>query len=82
MKGTLTVNKNNVINRNIIGGGVNFNFSDYVYYDFTRGDGFNYFLPYYYDIKEMEDQLWDEYFKLIDFSGMQYVRLQVSYTQW
>ncbi|MFA6736119.1 MAG: hypothetical protein WCR87_04290, partial [Saccharofermentanales bacterium] len=46
MAGSLNINMDRVINRNIIGGGVNFSFSDYVYYDFTSSSGFNLHVPH------------------------------------
>lgn len=82
MTGKLSVDLGKTINKNIIGGGVNFAFSDYVYYDFDKGDGFNLQVPYCFNLKELEEPLWEDYFKLIDFTCMQYVRLQVSFTQW
>jgi len=81
MTGKLLVDSKTVINPSIVGGGVNFAFSDYVYIDLTTGSGFSRQIPYSSDPKE-EEQLWDEYFTLADFMGMQYVRLQVGYTQW
>ena len=82
MSGTLTVDPKKVVNASIIGGGVNFAFSDYVYYDFVACDGWAQTLPAYFGIEDMEKPMWEQFFKAMEFSGMQYVRLQVNYTQW
>lgn len=81
IKGSLKIEPQNVINKSIIGGGVNFSFSDYVYFDYINGGGFSQNLPYSEDPK-LEDKMWEEFLHLIDICGMQYIRLQVSYTQW
>lgn len=82
MAGSLNINMDRVINRNIIGGGVNFSFSDYVYYDFTSSSGFNLHVPHGFGIKDIEDPMWENYFKAMEFTGMEYVRFQVNYLQW
>ena len=85
MKGTLTVDFSEVINENIIGGGVNFDFSSYVFINLVNGGEWSgvrsQHIPYSTNEKELE-KLWQEYFDMIDYSGMQYVRLCVSMTMW
>ncbi len=84
MKGTLNLNFDEVINPDIIGGGVNFDFSSYVFMNLVNGGEWevrSQHIPFSHDKSEM-DELWQEYFDLIDYSGMQYVRLCVSMTMW
>ncbi len=78
---TLRVDPQTVINPAIVGGGVYFAFSDYVYTDLVTGESFSRQIPYSPDPAE-EERLWEEYFRLADYTGMRYIRLQVSYTQW
>lgn len=85
MRGTLRVDFDNVINPEIIGGGVNFDFSSYVFINLVNGGEWNgvrsQHIPYSKNESAM-DKLWEEYFDMIDYSGMQYVRLCVSMTMW
>jgi alpha-galactosidase len=85
MKGTLRVNFDEVINPDIIGGGVNFDFSSYVFINLINGGEWSgvrsQHIPYSPNKKTLENLLKD-YFELIDESGMQYVRLCVSMTMW
>jgi len=81
LKGELIVDTEKIINADIYGGGVNFAFSDYVYYDFIHGGGFNLHLPYV-PYNENDEEAFKEFFSILDYTGMQYVRLQVSYTMW
>ena len=85
MKGTLTVNFDEIINPDIIGGGVNFDFSSYVFINLLNGGEWSgvrsQHIPYSNNEKRM-DALWQEYFDMIDYSGMQYIRLCVSMTMW
>lgn len=81
MNGTLTVDTSKVVNASVVGGGINFAFSDYVYFDYLEGGGFAQTLPYHYDEAE-ENRRWDVFEKQLKFTGTKYVRLQVNYTQW
>ena len=47
MNGTLTVDSSKVVNASVVGGGINFAFSDYVYFDYLEGGGFAQTLPYH-----------------------------------
>lgn len=87
MTGVLTVRPDEIINSSIIGGGVNFDFSSYVFINLVNGNEWgtgnlrSQHIPY--SPKPVEvDGLWKEFFELIDISGMQYVRLNVSFTMW
>lgn len=85
MYGTLTVDTGTVVNKSIIGGGVNFGYSDYIYINLDTAHEWpsrSQHIPFYYGYEDIEEFLWDDYFKMIDFSGMQYVRLGVSYNMW
>ncbi|MBR5797865.1 MAG: hypothetical protein IKY29_02820 [Clostridia bacterium] len=85
MRGTLSIDFDNVINPEIIGGGVNFDFSSYVFINLVNGGEWagvrSQHIPYTKDQSKI-DQYWKEYFDMIDYSGMQYVRLCVSMTMW
>lgn len=84
MKSTLNLNFGEVINPDIIGGGVNFDFSSYVFMNLVNGGEWevrSQHIPYSTNENEL-DKLWQEYFDMIDYSGMQYVRLCVSMTMW
>ncbi len=87
MKGTLDVDFGEVINPDIIGGGVNFDFSSYVFINLTNGGEWgtgplrSQHIPFSHS-KKVADSLWEDYFDLIDQTGMQYVRLNVSFTMW
>jgi len=87
LQGTLTVWTDEVINKDIIGGGVNFDFSSYVFINLLYGGEWgsgnlrSQHIPYSNNPAEI-DGLWEEYFDMIDTSGMQYVRLNVSFTMW
>ncbi|MBQ4152731.1 MAG: hypothetical protein IJD11_00115 [Oscillospiraceae bacterium] len=81
MNGTLTVDTSKVVNASVVGGGINFAFSDYVYFDYLNGGGFAQTLPYHYDEAE-ENRRWDVFEKQLKFTGTKYVRFQVNYTQW
>jgi hypothetical protein len=85
MKGDLTVNFDEIINPDIIGGGVNFDFSSYVFINLVNGGEWSgtrsQHIPYSKNEKKLE-ALWNDYFEMIDYSGMQYVRLCVSMTMW
>ncbi|MHB0999697.1 MAG: hypothetical protein ACYC27_10675 [Armatimonadota bacterium] len=81
LKGNLTIDMNKVINPDIIGCGVNFAFSDYEYIDYPSGGEWtnihSQHLPYPDDKKE-----WDNFNKLMDYMGFQYVRMCVGMFQW
>ncbi len=85
MKGTLNVDFDQIINPDIIGGGVNFDFSSYVFINLVNGGEWagvrSQHIPYSTNATKLE-KLWQEYFDMIDYSGMQYVRLNVSMTMW
>ena len=87
MRGTLKADTQNIINPDIIGGGVNFDFSSYVFINLCNGGEWgtgplrSQHIPYSHS-KKVADSLWKEYCGLIDETGMQYVRLNVSFTMW
>lgn len=85
MTGTLWIDFDDVINPDIIGGGVNFDFSSYVFINLVNGGEWSglrsQHIPYTKDQSKL-DRYWQEYFDMIDYSGMQYVRLCVSMTMW
>ena len=85
MKGTLKVNYDKIINPKIIGGGVNFDFSSYVFINLINGGEWSstrsQHIPYSKNAAAV-DNLWKDYFEVMDFTGMSYVRLNVSFTMW
>ena len=87
MKGTLNVNYDKIINPEIIGGGVNFDFSSYVFINLINGGEWgtganrSQHIPYSKNAAAI-DKLWEDYFEVMDFTGMSYVRLNVSFTMW
>lgn len=86
IEGKLSIHAGDVINPEIIGCGVNFSFSDYVYMDYEHGTQWtglrSQHLPYTYGMKELEDKEWEHYMNLMDYMGFQYVRMGVGLTQW
>ena len=86
MTGTLTVDTSKVVNASIVGGGINFAFSDYTYFDYINGtSGGRFFaqtMPFCFEIEDAEKLQWETFAKQLKFTGTQYVRLQVNYTQW
>ncbi len=87
MKGTLKVNYDKIINPEIIGGGVNFDFSSYVFINLINGGEWgtgslrSQHIPFSKS-KSVIDGLWKDYFEVLDYTGMSYVRLNVSFTMW
>ena len=82
INGSVTI-KNQVINDNITGLGVNLSFSDYEYIDFSVEPGYEWGSLHSQHIPYPDDQEgWDDFFELIDFLNPQFVRMQVGMTQW
>lgn len=81
LAGRATIDVGKTVNPAIIGGGVNFAFSDYCYIDFPTGGEWDKIhsqhLPYPDEAEE-----WENFRRLMDYAGFQYVRLGVGVTQW
>ena len=87
IKGSIQINLNQVINSNIIGPGVNFDFSAMIPVNLLTGEEWagirSQHIPYTLLLsKEEEERAWNDYFKLIDFMDFKYVRMSASLTQW
>ncbi|MCE5197997.1 MAG: hypothetical protein ABFD54_13870 [Armatimonadota bacterium] len=77
LTGEAVVSIRNIINPKIIGGGVNFAFSDYTYTHLTDG------YTWAQQIPLMDDKVeWANFNNLMDFAGFQFVRFEVGVTQW
>lgn len=81
LTGRATIDVRKTVNPAVIGGGVNFAFSDFNYINFRSGgewgDIHSQHLPCPDDKKE-----WASFMRLMDYAGFQYVRLGVGVTQW
>ena len=81
LTGSATLDIDETINPAVIGGGVNFAFSDYNYIHFPTGGEWgeihSQHLPYPDDVEE-----WTSFKRLMDYASFQYVRLEVGVTQW
>ncbi|MBE6903644.1 MAG: hypothetical protein E7480_03455 [Ruminococcaceae bacterium] len=87
LTGSIQINLNQIINSNIIGPGVNFDFSCMVPVNLETGAEWenvrSQHIPYTFKLTEKEAKKeWDNYFKLIDFMDFKYVRMSVSISQW
>ncbi len=85
MKGTLNVNYDKIINPEIIGGGVNFDFSSYVFINLINGGEWSSTRSQHIPFSKSEavvDKLWEDYFAVMDYTGMSYIRLNISFTMW
>lgn len=78
---SVTVDFERVINPEVIGGGVNFALSDFLYIGYperTEWDGIHSrHLP---DLENAAE--WQNLYELMDFAGFNYIRLEVGMTQW
>lgn len=75
LEGTLAVDMTKTVNGNIIGNGFNFNYSAVV--DRSQYFPFMPFAP-----EEVEKKEWEQFLKMTDYTGANYVRLMVDYTMW
>lgn len=80
--GTLSVDLNTVINPDVIGPGINFDFCYTADMNLQTGTG-NEVFPNTAGMSDTDAQTaWDAYFKLIDYMDFKYVRFMVSPTLW
>lgn len=87
IQGSIQINLNQVVNSNIIGPGVNFDFSSMIPINLLTGEEWagirSQHIPFTLLMsKEEEEKAWNDYFKLVDFMDFKYVRMSVSLTQW
>ncbi|MCL2158895.1 MAG: hypothetical protein FWH48_05765 [Oscillospiraceae bacterium] len=82
VSGTLEIDLNNVINPDLIGAGVNFNFCYIAEMDLQTGQGTGGFPNTAGMSKTDAQNAWDEFFALIDYMDFTYVRFMVSTTMW
>ncbi len=81
ISGTARVEVHTVVNPDIIGGGVNFAFSDYKYIDYVTGKEWD--NAHSRHLPDPGDEIeWKNFDSLMDYMGFQYVRLEVGLTQW
>ena len=81
LTGSATVDIDETISPAVIGGGVNFAFSDYNYIHFRTGGEWGEIHSQHLSYPD-DGEEWTSFKRLMDYAGFQYVRLEVGVTEW